>query len=141
MSAELGLQAALVALWRADARVDEVISGRIHDRVPRERTFPYAFFGPSQTLDSDEGCGERWTVFQDVHVESRDVGRVEARRAADAMRRALRLAYRAGSLTAEGVTIEQARVRDVREPSTADGISSRVILVIEAIVHTTDTGE
>lgn len=137
MSAELGLQAALVTLWRADEATGAILGDRIYDRVPRGVEFPFAFFGPSQTLDSDEGCGERWGVYQDVHIESRDVGRVEARRAAAAMRSALRRAYQGGALTAEGVTIEQARVRDVREPSTADGLSSRVILSIEAIVHTT----
>lgn len=137
MSAELGLQAALVTLWRGDEDVRAIIGERLYDRIPRGVDFPYAYFGPSQSLDGDEGCGERWTVFQDVHVESRDVGRVEARRIGAAMRSALRRAYQSGTLAAEGVTIEQARVRDVREPSTADGLTSRVILSIEAIVHTT----
>lgn len=139
MSAELGLQEALVATWRADDAVGAVLADRIYDRIPASPVFPYAHFGPSQTVDADEGCGERWTVVQDVHVESRDVGRVEARRAAHALRRALRRAYFGERLHADGVIIEQARVRDVREPSTADGLSSRVIISIEAIVHTTET--
>lgn len=137
MSAELGLQEALVTMWRADQTVRALIGDRLYDRIPRSPTSPYAHLGPSQTLDADEGCGERWTVVQDVHVESRDVGRVEARRVAHALRRALRRAYFGDALHADGVIIEQARVRDVREPSTADGLSSRVILSIEAIVHTT----
>ncbi len=48
-----------------------LVGGRVYDRVPEGREFPYITIGDEQVLDDGNVCEDGWEVFSDVHVWSR----------------------------------------------------------------------
>jgi hypothetical protein len=80
-----GIRAALVA----NSDVTALVSTRIYDEPPHDVTFPYVRFGTivPRAFDTDGSIGA--SVNLNIEAYSRETGRVEAARIAEAIRAAL----------------------------------------------------
>lgn len=90
-----GIRAALVA----DSGVTALVSTRIYDEPPHNVTFPFIRFGSiiPRASDTDGSLGADVTL--NIEAYSRETGRVEAARIAEAVRTALHRQESAVSLT------------------------------------------
>ncbi|MCB5173645.1 DUF3168 domain-containing protein [Microvirga lenta] len=91
MSVEAALQKAIVGKLKADAALSAIIAGRIYDRVPAGAALPYVAIRNIQAVEDGADCIDGLEVFIDLDVWSNAVGKVEASRAASAVRAALSL--------------------------------------------------
>jgi hypothetical protein len=89
MSVEAALQKAIVGRLKGDAPLTALVSGRIYDRVPASAPLPYVHIRSIQVVDDGAECIDGAEVFIDLDVWSNAVGKVEASRAASAVRKAL----------------------------------------------------
>lgn len=89
MSVEAALQKAIVGRLKGDAPLTALISGRVYDRVPAGAALPYVHIRSIQVVDDGAECIDGAEVFIDLDVWSNAVGKVEASRAAGAVRKAL----------------------------------------------------
>lgn len=66
------------------------VSTRIFDEVPPGSLFPYITISDAQVLDDGNTCeSEMFEIFTDIHVWSRTVGLMEAKRISGLVRTAL----------------------------------------------------
>ena len=92
------LQVAIVTRLKDDTGVAVLVSRRVYDDVPSEdyriaRTggsWPYVSMGPSDETSDNADCIDGFEITVQIDVWSQDVGYPEARRIADAVRRALK---------------------------------------------------
>ncbi|NNM75057.1 DUF3168 domain-containing protein [Enterovirga aerilata] len=89
MSAELALQGAVVTALKAASTVTAVVGQRVYDRVPAAAPMPYVHFRSVQAVDDGSDQIDALEVYVDLDVWSTAVGKPEAARAAEAVRRAL----------------------------------------------------
>lgn len=126
---QLPLQAAIVAVVKADAEMTALIGGRIYDRVPVDSNgipqglFPYLSFGAADTTDEDTSCIGPSECYIDLNGWSRAVGYPEVKR----------IGARAASLlnaklTVEGFEVVTHRVERLSYQREQDGLTSRAIL-------------
>lgn len=71
----LDLQKAIIAAVKA--AVPPIAGGRIYDRVPPDRVFPYLTIGPCLVVSDDADCVTGYEIFQTLDVWSRAVGSPE----------------------------------------------------------------
>ncbi len=118
------------AYWsRLQDQVAEV-QDRVYDRVPATAIFPYLEIGEIQTISDGADCLDSTEVFVTLHVWSRAVGQVEARRLAAAARTALH-----GWLPAlEGFRVVEHEHRDTRTLDDPDGVTSHAVLSFRALI-------
>lgn len=123
----LPLQGAYVA--RLKSEVTEV-AGRVYDRIPATATFPYFNIGDIQTISDGVDCLDATEVYVTLHIWSRAVGQVEARRLAAAARSALH-----GWLpTLTGFRVVEHEHRDTRTLDDPDGITSHGVMTFRALI-------
>jgi hypothetical protein len=106
-----------------------IAGGRIHDRVPESPVFPYVSIGAEQAIDDSNSCGDGWEVFSDVHVWSRAVGYVEAKRLV------AQAVDRIKTITAiSGFTLVAIEVEDTRVFRDPDGLTSHGVVSTKFII-------
>ncbi|MBP0438422.1 DUF3168 domain-containing protein [Tianweitania sediminis] len=131
MSPSLELQGAIVARLKTTAGVSSLISTRVYDAVPKKPDFPYVTVGEGDETSDDADCVNAFEISLDIDVWSRAVGFPEAKRIADAIRRALKgpeLALQDNAL----VEFRHRQTRTFRDP---DGQTSHAVLTFEAIIE------
>lgn len=89
MSVSAELQKLLYDTLRADTAVSGFVNGRVYDSVPASPTFPYISFGPYDFVPDDADCIAAGEHTLQLDIWSNAIGRVEAKRITDAVRRAL----------------------------------------------------
>lgn len=84
------LQKAVYAALRASSAVTDLVETRVWDQVEGQKAaFPYITIGDDDIIDDSNSCFDAFEVFVTVHVWSRDVGKVTAKRVGRAVRAAL----------------------------------------------------
>ena len=126
------LQKAIVARLRSDAGVEAIVDDRIYDNVPPDPAFPYLSLGPEQSLPDRASCGyDGSDITLQIDAWSRQPGFAEAKRAAEAVRRALIDA----PLELDGhrlVDIALESISTVRDP---DGLTSHAVVTMRALTE------
>lgn len=126
---QLPLQAAIVAVVRADAELADLIGGRIFDRVPvnadgvPQGPFPYLSFGSADTTDEDTSCVGPSDCYIDINGWSREVGYPEVKRIG-----ARAAALLNAKLAVAGFEVVTHRVDRLSYQREQDGLTSRAIL-------------
>lgn len=126
---QLPLQAAIVAVVKADAELTALIGGRIFDRVPvnangiPQGPFPYLSFGSADTTADDTSCIGPSDCFIDLNGWSREVGYPEVKRIG--ARAAVILNTK---LAVSGFEVVTHRVERLSYQREQDGLTSRAIL-------------
>lgn len=87
--ASLDLQKAIRGRLAADAGLNAIVAGRIHDTAALPTTFPSVTLGEDQVAGNFAGEYDGSEVFLTLHVWSRDVGLSEAKRIVGALRSSL----------------------------------------------------
>lgn len=131
MSPSLELQGAVVARLKADAALAAIIGARVYDNVPSAAQFPYVSLGYWQETPEDVDCIEGAEIFGRIDVWSRSVGKVEALRAAEAVRSAMHHAEM--DLTSNAlVELEWVRTDVLNDP---DGLTVHAIVEVRALIE------
>jgi len=132
MSVEAALQKAIVGRLKEDADLTALVAGRVYDRVPADAPRPYVHIRNFQTVDDSAECIDGAEVYIDLDVWSSAVGKVEASRAASAIRKALNLA----PLTLdEPYALAEIEHRDTNVGDGGDGLLTRARLSFRALVE------
>ena len=130
-SPDLELQGVIVSVLKSDPDMISLVQGRIYDRVPETRQFPYVSYGPSDDFEDDADCIEGSNLTVQLDAWSREVGFPEAKRICNAMRNALH--NRDLQLTDNALVLIECRgVRVMRDP---DGLTSHGIVEINAFIE------
>lgn len=125
------LQGAIVAALKGSAPVTALIGNRVYDRVPSGAAFPYVSLGPVDELTEDADCVVGLDIDLQIDCWSREIGTVEVKRVADAVRRTLNDA--ALSLTDNGlVYIVHVQTRTITDP---DGLTSHAVMTFNSFVE------
>lgn len=127
------LQAAIFVKVRTDTGLAVAMGGaaRAYDRVPPAPAFPYITIPDGQFLDDGDSCEDnRFEVFSDLQVWSRDVGQVTAKAIAGALRAAL-----LGGLAIEGWTATTIHCTGIRHLTDPDGLTARAIVTMRFILE------
>lgn len=132
MSVEAALQKAIVGRLKANADLDTLIGGRVYDRVPADAPRPYVHIRNFQTVDDSAECVDGAEVYIDLDVWSSAVGKIEASRAAAAIRKALNFAP---LVLDEPYALAEIEHRDTNVGDGGDGILSRARLSFRALVE------
>lgn len=125
--ASLALQKAVIARLRAEVAL---VSARVFDRVEAGTTMPYIALGAAQVVDDEAGCIDGATCYLTLHIWSRGVGAVEARRVSDQAMAAL-TGWRP-DLAADGFALVDLRCTGGQTLADPDGLTTHGILTIEA---------
>ena len=128
------LQKALFDTATASPDIASAMGGvvRAYDRVPTAPTFPYLSFGDAQILDDGNTCDDdMFEVFVDVHVWSRTVGQVEAKRIADAVRTAVKDGFPVPGWVMSSVTVQG--LRHFMDP---DGLTAHGVVTLRFLLQT-----
>lgn len=126
---QLPLQAAIVAVVKADAELNGLIGGRIFDRVPvnadgiPQGPFPYLSFGSADTTDQDASCVGPSDCYIDINGWSREVGYPEVKRIG-----ARAAALLNAKLAVAGFEVVTHRVDRLSYQREQDGLTSRALL-------------
>lgn len=130
----LELQGAIVSTLKNTAAVTALTAQRIYDKPPASPSFPYVTVGDDQTIGDHAECLEGSVeVNANIHVWSRALGKVEAKKIAGAIVTALN----AVALTVTGyrlVLIEHTSTRHLDDP---DGITSHSVVTLRALIDET----
>lgn len=131
MSVLAELQKLIVERLTQDAGVSAMVARRVFDRVPPNAATPYIAFGAHDYVPADADCvaaGEH-TLMLDVWSEA--VGRVEAKRIVDAVRRALHgFSADMGDFGLAGINVDFADV--LADP---DGLTSHGRIQVRALIE------
>lgn len=131
MSAFLALQAAVIEAMRNDPGVTALIGARSYDRPPDNAVHPYVTLGPADAFEDDAEGITALEVTQQIDVWSLyQGGQSEARRVADAVRKAL---HNHETALADGTLVDM-RVTAVRVMADPDGVTSHGVVTIQALV-------
>lgn len=128
------LQKALFEALTTSQDVAAAMGGtaRAYDRVPVAPEFPYLSFADAQILDDGNSCDDdMFEAFVDIHVWSRAVGQVEAKRIADAVRTALKDGFAMPGWVMSSVTVQG--IRHFMDP---DGLTAHGIVTLRFLLQT-----
>ncbi|MBA3446765.1 MAG: DUF3168 domain-containing protein [Pseudaminobacter sp.] len=127
----LAVQKLIVARLKASAPLLALVpASKILDQQALPDVFPCILIGEAQTVGDDVDCGPLSEVFSTIHVWSRDVGMVEAKRIAGAIRRALWDAED----TLDGFEIGGTFFEDMRFMRDPDGKSAHGVITFKSLV-------
>lgn len=122
----LALQGAVVSALRT---AGTAAGAHVYDRVDPADPYPRITIGEGQSLGDYADCMNGTETFLDVHVWSRAVGFVEAKRIADRVREVLHDA----DLPLEGHHLDLIEFRDARTMRDPDGITSHIAMTFRAL--------
>lgn len=134
MSPGDALQKALFAVLTASPDIALAMGGtaRAYDRVPVAPEFPYLGFADAQILDDGNTCDDdMFEVFVDIHVWSRAVGQVEAKRIADAVRTAVKDGFQIPGWVMSSLTVQG--IRHFMDP---DGLTAHGVVTLRFLLQT-----
>jgi len=130
----LELQGAVVSMLKNTGSLSGLIGQRVYDKPPASPTFPYVTAGDDQTIADHAECLEGSVeVNANIHVWSRAIGKVEAKKIAGAIVTALNGA----DLSVSGyrlVLIEHTATQHLDDP---DGITSHSVVTFKALIDET----
>lgn len=121
------LQKALVARLKAQV---SMVDSRVFDRPPMTAQFPYIQIGQTQAVDDDAGCIDGATCYVTLHVWSRAVGAVEARKISDQIAAAVQ--GWEPDLSADGFAFVDAGLNSAQVMQDPDGATTHAVLTFEA---------
>ena len=106
---------------------DNVASGRVYDRVPEARVFPYVTIGDEDISNDGNTCNDAWTVFSDIHAWSRPAtgSKSEVKGLAASIVNSV-----ASVLTLTGFQVILAELENVRTLRDPDGITEHAVVSI-----------
>lgn len=130
-SADLELQKAIYDRLVADAGVSGIVGAGVYDHVPADVNFPYVHLGEVQAITEDMICVSGMAVYLTLHGWSRELGFVEVKRLAGAVRSALHLA----PLELETWRLVSLNHRQNRVFRDQDGLSSHAVIELVAYVE------
>lgn len=132
MEASLELQGAIVTALKASAEVTTLINGRVFDRVDEHAGFPYVTVGDDQVTQAHADCLDGSVeVFTNLHAWSRAPGKVEVKKIAGAVVRALNLVNLPLLNGYRLVLMEHDNTQHLADP---DGITSHSVIVFHAFI-------
>lgn len=125
MSLDAALQKAVYDTLLADTALAVEMGGavRVYDSVPDNAIFPYLSIGSDQIVDNGTSCSNGSEAFVEVHVWSRAVGRVEAKKISGAVRAALDM-----PLVITGHKVIVHGFQDARHLNDPDGITAHSVV-------------
>jgi hypothetical protein len=128
----LPIQKAIVTTLKADPGVATAMGGaaRVYDRVPDNAAFPYIQVGDSQTLDDKAEGVPGADNAETVHIWSRAVGKVEAKRIAAAVAVALD-----ADLSVDGFYLNEWSPERVQHLEGGDGLTSHSVMVFRYLTE------
>lgn len=126
--ASLALQGAINVRVRAQV---PAVGGRVFDRVPADVAFPYVELGEAQALDDGAQCHDGQELFATLHVWSREVGQVECKTIAGAVRAAVHEADLDLGAAFQFLEIAHQDTRYLKDP---DGLTSHAVLTFRSLV-------
>ena len=126
--ASLALQGAIMMVVKASC---PLISGRFFDRVPADAVYPLAEVGAFQTVDDSADCMDGMEIYTTLHIWSRAVGQVEAKRVASEVRSCLHNATLDLGSDWQFVLIEHQSTNVLKDP---DGITTHAVMTFRALV-------
>lgn len=124
----LAMQGAIVAKSKADC---PSVSQRVYDNVPSDAVFPYIVVGEFQTVDDSADCVDGAEIFIPLHVWSRAVGQVEAKRVASDLRSSLHNAELDLGPHWNFLLIEHRSTLVLKDP---DGVTTHAVVNFRALV-------
>ncbi len=105
---------------------------RAYDRVPPNAAFPYVDIPEAQILDDGNTCDDdAFEAFATLHLWSRDVGQVEAKRLTGEIREVLKVPF-----TVAGFEITNAQFQSANHFTDADGLSAHSVLTFRYLIQT-----
>lgn len=130
-SASDELQAAIFARLQADPAIQNLVDGRVFDRVPADAPMPYVQFSKTGSSRDRISCVKSWTIYPDIDVWSSDVGFAEAKSVMAAV---------AECIDGATLVLETMRLVMIIEYKSdvfrdADGLTSHGIVTFKAIVE------
>lgn len=134
----LPLQGAIYSALAGDSALSALIGDRVYDRVPADTTgkitaeFPYITIPTMQALDDGADCIDGEEVFTDIHVWSRAVGMVEAKRIAAAVKRVL---DGTDLDLGNGAALVDIRFQDARFLRDPDGLTTHAVITFAALTE------
>ena len=134
MSPEPDFQKAVYQALTSSSALAAAMGGtvRAYDQVPTNATFPYIQFSESQVLDDGNTCDEfAYQVFATIHVWSRDVGLVEAKKISAAVQGVLRQIF-----PVPNFQIDVAQFQTSQHFKDADGLSAHGVNVFRYLMTT-----
>jgi hypothetical protein len=136
-SSSLELQGAIVAKLKADPGVFALVADRVFETVPLDEPFPFISYGPESATNDDADCIEAFSIFVQLDIWSRAVGRPEAKRIEDAVYAALHDQEAAMPLADNGlVFLEYRQSNYLRDP---DGLTQHIAMSFEASIERAPT--
>lgn len=121
------IQKALVSRLKAQVAM---VSSRVYDHTQTTVEFPYIQIGATQAVYDDATCIDGSTCYITLHIWSRAVGSVEARKISDQIAAALH--EWTPDLSADGFAFSDGRLNSAQVTQDPDGITSHGILTFEA---------
>jgi len=107
------------------------IGVRAYDRVPPNAIFPYADIPEAQILDDGNTCDDdAFEAFATIHLWSRDVGQVEAKRLTGEIREVLKVPF-----PVAGFEITNAQFQSANHFTDADGLSAHSVLTFRYLIQ------
>lgn len=100
----------------------EIAGGRVYDIVPDEAEFPYVMIGQDQVVNDGNSCGDGWEVFSDIHIWSRELGFLEAKRIAAEIVSRVRAIVQIPNFVL--ISVDFRDLRPLRDP---DGLTSHIV--------------
>ncbi len=132
MSAAAELQETIYNALVADADVGALIGDRIYDAMPSSGSYPCVVFGDSQEVTDDADCYTSEEHFVDLHVWSRDQGRLgPCKIIVSAVKAAL---HEADLSMDDPYALVEIRVTDTRTFKDQDGITAHGVVSVKALV-------
>jgi hypothetical protein len=126
----LQLQKALVAVLKADAGVNAIISGRIYDAVPGGAVKPYLSFGPFQMLPEHGSCLDGGEAFVTLDGWAAGPDTVQVKQLGAAVAKALDLAPIMLDAPPRLVEMTVEQTQYMRDP---DGITAHAVITVHAL--------
>lgn len=127
------LQAAIYGILQADADLTAIVGDRIFDRVPKAGDVPpYVTFGPADEVNNDADCIDAADHALQIDVWSEKQGGFkEAKEIAFLIKRAVHEV----EFDLPTHALVEMRVTIIRYVRDQDGLSSRAIISVEAMVE------
>lgn len=134
MSASAELQKLVLDTLHATPAVTALIGTRIYDTVPKGAVQPYVSFGPVDIVEDGADCIASGEHTLQLDVWSRAVGKVEAKRIVDAIKKALHNRQ----LTMQNNALVEMSVDFRSVIGDPDGLTSHGIVRVTALIEEHD---
>lgn len=126
----LELQGAIVTALKSNAAVAALVADRVYDRVPETALYPLIQIGNFTVNDDGADCIDGTEIFADLHIWSRTVGQVEAKRITAAVRSVLHDT----TLSLSGFRMIDMRSDTTRVFADPDGETTHAVMTFRTLI-------